>query len=56
MFNNGSHSAVERGIGYLERIIDLIVRLLNALMGGGSSSNTTTTAPATTTEAPAEGA
>lgn len=55
MFNNGNHGAVERGIAYLERIIDLIVRLLNALMGGGSSS-ATTTAPATTTEAPAEGA
>lgn len=56
MFNNGSNSAVERGIGYLERIIDLIVRLLNALLGGGSSSTTTTTtAPETTTEAPAEG-
>ena len=43
-------------INFIIELIDLIVRLLNALMGGGSSSNTTTTAPATTTEAPAEGA
>lgn len=52
MFNS-EWDAVERGFGYLERIIDLIVRLLQALMGGSSSTTTTTTT--TTTEAAAEG-
>lgn len=38
MFGSNSTSAVERGIGWLERIIDLIIRLLNALKGGSSST------------------
>ena len=49
MFGNSSNNAVERGVGYLERIIDLIVRLIEAVLGGGKNSGTTTSATAETT-------
>ncbi|MCD7775533.1 MAG: hypothetical protein LUG85_01375 [Clostridiales bacterium] len=52
MFSDTS-DAVERGLDWLERIIDLIVRLFEALFGG-SNSTTTTAAAETTTVAESE--
>lgn len=37
MFNS-EWDAVERGIGYLERIFDIFIRLIEALFGGSSST------------------
>ena len=46
MFGGSTNDAVERGLGWLERIIDMIVRLFEALMGGSNNNRTTTAAPA----------
>ncbi len=42
MFSS-STDAVERGIAWLEQIIDIIIKLFEALFGSSSSSTTTTT-------------
>ena len=50
MFNGGSIN-IEKYLGYFERIIDILLKLLGL---GGSSSTTTTAAPETTTVAEPE--
>lgn len=55
MFNsNSSMGGVVNGLYYLERILDIIIRLFNALTGKSTTTKPETTAPETTTTTPVE--